>query len=240
LLDAVKASAKLLDEPGAEGETKPDDQAEVVVPLDSIWPSDNSFDVPSLLLNLAADQVPHPVTTWGTVGHSRSMAGTWHFYTADQKFEPLWRRPQRVLRSRPHSVVEPNFSTTDQTPLAQAIWHVYRKRWLARYWQQCGLRIFVDLNCDASLNSLLPGLHIRPNLLGVPRGWPAYASRAHANNPEALVAEWAVGRDWAQSESPLFLVVGGGRLVKQLAKENSWVWVPEQMQTAHGEGAGAA
>jgi hypothetical protein len=170
------------------------------------------------------------------VGHKRPMPGVWHFYVDDAKFEPLWRRPQRVLVSKPAAVVEPNFSTTDQTPLALGLWHVYRKRWLGRYWQQCGLRVFVDLNADGQFNRCREGLGDVPlNLLGVPRGWKAFASRAHANAPENLVTEWEVAREWSGVESPLFLVVGGGKRVKALAREHGWVWVPEQQQLAHGK-----
>jgi hypothetical protein len=242
LMAAVRDTAKLLDEPAHAGdEAKADDEtASVIVPLDSIWPSDNAYDVPSLLPELQADQVPGPITTWGTQGARRGMPGTWHFYTSDDKFEPVWKRPQRVLLSRPACVVEPNFSTTDQTPLALSLWHIYRKRWLARYWQQCGLRVFVDLNVDQSLNHPIPMLEgVRVNLLGVPQGWKAYASRAHGNQPETLVDEWEIAREHSGEEHPLFLVVGGGRSVKALAMEHGWVWVPEQLQQTHGKGEAA-
>ena len=184
-----------------------------------------------------------PVWTWGTIGQTRHMPGTYHFYTADSKFEPLFRRPNRVLFSKCAAVVEPNFSTTDQSPLAQALWSTFRKRWIGRYWQQCGLVLFVDLNVHADLNR--PGDaggSVGINLLGVPRGWSSFASRAHANGPDALLDEWSIAQEWSGRESPLFLVVGGGQRVKSLAKEKGWVWVPEQQQLAHGkpEGSGEA
>jgi hypothetical protein len=235
LLAAVKSTSKLLDQ--AEPDKRQDDEPlDVSIALDAIWPTDNPWSVPSLLPELAADQVPGPVTTWGTVGARRPMAGTWHFYTHDHKFEPLWKKPHRVLYSRPAAVVEPNFSTTDQTPFALALWHIYRKRWLGRYWQQCGLRLFVDLNVDASLNAPHGGVHgARPNLLGVPAGWGAYSTRAHGNDPEALVGEWAIAREHSGKDHPLMLVIGGGKAVQKLAGEHGWAWVPEQIQAAHPE-----
>jgi hypothetical protein len=131
------------------------------------------------------------------------------------------------------TVVEPNFSLTDQTCLAQAIWHVFRKRWMGRYWQARGLKLLVDLNVDASLNQPVEDLGgRRVNLLGVPRGWSAYASRAHGNRPDQLEAEYEVAKDWSGIDHPLFLVVGGGHRVKSLARDNGWVWVPEQVETA--------
>jgi Domain of unknown function (DUF4417) len=233
LMDAVKASSRLLDEPETE-DSQEAETLEVTLALDSIWPTDNAWSVPCLLPELQADQVAAPVQTWGTVGARRPMSGTWHFYTADAKFEPLWRRPHRVLYSRPAAVVEPNFSTTDQSPFALSLWHIYRKRWLARYWQSQGLRVFVDLNVDAALNQPHEAVGgSRPNLLGVPAGWKAYASRAHSNQPDGLVREWEVARSHSGSDNPMFLVVGGGRAVKKLAVEHGWVWVPEQLQKAH-------
>jgi hypothetical protein len=235
LMDAVKGTARLLDEDGTTDETKADEAANISLPLDSIWPSDNPWSVPVLDSALAADQIPHPVQTWGTLGARRAMHGTWHFYIHDHKFEPLWRRPYRVLWSQPSAVVEPNFSTTDQTPFALALWHVYRKRWLARYWQSQGVRILVDLNVSGPLNQPHDALGgARPNLLGVPKGWKAYASRAHANQPEQLLDEWRAATEHADGATPLFLVVGGGKRVRQLARENGWVWVPEQVQRVHG------
>lgn len=238
LLKHVKSASQLLDPPAetvADGEARPDEDPKVLIPLDSIWPTDNAWSVPALDPALQAFELPHPVQTWGSIGHSRPMFGTWHFYIHDNKFEPLWKRPERVLLSRPGAAVEPNFSTTPQTPSAVMLWHVYRKRWLARYWQSQGLRIFVDLNVSPEFNEpheSTPG-HA-PNLLGVPSGWRAFATRAHANVPENLLVEWEVAKRHAGTESVLFLVVGGGREVKKLAQEHAWLWVPEQMDQKRG------
>jgi hypothetical protein len=212
-----------------------------MIPLDSLWPADNPYSVPALLPELQADQIPAPITTWGTIGARRPMPGTWHFYVHDRKFEPLWKRPHRVLLSRPAAAVEPNFSTTDQTPFSLNLWNTYRKRWISRYWQASGLRVLVDLNVDASLNAPCEALGgARMNLLGVPRGWGAYASRAHGNHPEALLAEWDVAREHSGTDHPLYLVVGGGKRVRGLAEEHGWAWVPEQLQEAHGTAPAAA
>ncbi len=237
LMEAVKGSARLLDEAAGSDDAKEDEKAEVSLALDSIWPTDNAWSVPCLDPKLQADQVVFPVQTWGTIGARRPMHGSWHFYVHDHKFEPLWKRPYRVLWSRPTVAVEPNFSTTDQTPFALSLWHVYRKRWLARYWQSQGVKIFVDLNVDAGLNQPHEAVAgRRPNLLGVPDGWRAFASRAHGNQPERLLEEFKVAQAHAGEATPLFLVVGGGQTVQRFARENGWVWVPEQLQKTHGTG----
>jgi Domain of unknown function (DUF4417) len=240
LMDAVKASAKLLEDApdaGQLAEAKQAEQLDISVALDSLWPSADAWDTPALLAEMQADQIPAPVMTWGIQAAGRRMAGTWHCYTHDKKFEPLWRKPHRVLLSRPSAIVEPNFSTTDQTPFALALWNTYRKRWIGRYWQACGLKLFVDLNVDAALNAPSEALGgRRMNLLGVPAGWKAYATRAHANRPENLLVEWEVAKSHAGVEGVLFLVIGGGQAVQQMAREKGWAWFAEQQQKAHGKG----
>jgi hypothetical protein len=232
LLKSVSRASTLLEKQEA---SQPEAQADVTIPLDSLWPSDNPWGVPCLDPALQAATVPYPVLTWGSIGHDRHMPGTWHFYTADSKFEPLWRKPKRVIASGATAIVESNFSTTDQQPLAYTLWHIYRKRWLGRYWQSLGLRLLVDLNVDATLNQPCGCLgDCCPNLLGVPRNWSSFASRAHANQPGSLVDEWRVAQDWSASERPTFLVVGGGKEVKRLAIEHGWIWVPEHQQLVHG------
>jgi hypothetical protein len=231
--DPAAAAIAAEPEPGAESLAD-----EVAIPMDSIWATDNAYGVPALLPELAAREVPFPVMPWGCQGARRLMVGTWHCYTHDAKFEPLWKQPHRLLLSRPGAGVEPNFSTTEQTPFAFSLYQIYRKRWVARFWQSQGLRVFVDLNVEAELNAPhdATGGH-PPNLLGVPRGWSAFASRAHADRPENLDREWEIAREWSGQASPLFLVVGGGRRVKERALANRWNWVPEHRETRRGQAA---
>lgn len=233
LMQSVSRAGTLLNKPPEED--RPIEER-VDIPLNALWPSSNPWGVPDLLPELQAQNVPYPVETWGRYAHTRHMGGTWHFYTADRKFEPLWRNPDELLKSGPLAAVEPNFSTTDQQPLAFALWHLYRKRWLARYWQARGIRIFVDVNVDAGLLDRRPELGgDRPNLLGVPRGWCSYASRAHANDPRSLTLEWEIVREHAAPHTPTFLVVGGGDQVQALARANRWIWVKEHLQQVHGQ-----
>jgi hypothetical protein len=221
-------------EPAAGGDSTPSTPpAREAVP-DALWASDNAWDVPSLLLDRAADAVDYPVTTWGSIGHGRAMGGTYHFYTADKRFDPLWSNPAKVLQSGCPSVVEPNFSTSEQTPFTVSMWAIFRKRWLARYWQSKGLRVFVDINVHHDLlapHAALGGQ--RPNFLGVPKGWPSYATRSHGNNPSLLDTEHdAAAAHSGLERVPLFLVIGGGKATEAHCDERGWVWIPEQSQTA--------
>lgn len=154
---------------------------------DVIFPTDNEWGVPLLDLNMQAIMLNIPITKWGTIGRHGKMAGTYHFYTDDYKFTALWGNPWPVISSSCVSVVEPNFSTHEQMPKAVALWDIYRKRWLARFWQSYGVRIFVDLNVEPHLMEL--------NMLGVPHGWMAYATRwLDRYAPDSIEDQWRLAQ----------------------------------------------
>lgn len=240
LLELVKQSSTLLNGKAEETEQAADVQR-VSLPLDTLWPSDNGLDIAALIPDMQADQIPGPVLQWGSQGQTKLHKGTWHFYAPDSKFEVLWKFPDRVFASQCQVLVEPNFSTLEQSPLWFALAQIGRKRWIARYWQAQGKRVLVDLNAAPKLNRPCPELGgAIPNLLGVPQGWTAYATRAHANQPEHLLSEWELAREHSGSEHPLFLCVGGGRRVKQLAQQHGWLAVDEPVEQALGNREDAA
>lgn len=240
LLEAVKAAGELLkpepetagepgNEPLADGEPEPVPRPAAASVPNALWPTDNAWGVPLLDLAMQADAVEAPVTVWGTQGQTRKMGGTWVFYAPDESFDALWLNPAKVLPSGAPCIVEPNWSTTDQAPFAVALWGIYRRRWLARYWQSQGRRVFVDLNVHHDLLAPHPATAgAIPALLGVPKRWKAYATRAHGNRPEMLESEHAVALSHAETDSILFLVYGGGKRVEELAKARGWAWVPER------------
>lgn len=243
LLDLVSQAADLLPgspaEDGApgDGDGRGSSQAEDPAPKrpsasevpNALFPSDNPWGVPLLDALWQADVVEAPVTLWGSQGQSRRMPGTWVFYTQDEVFDSLWENPGKVLPSGAPCCVEPNWSTTDQAPFAVSLWSIYRRRWIARYWQSQGRRVFVDLNLHHSLLEPHEAVGGRvPAFLGVPKEWRAYASRAHGNRPEMLEAEHAAAVRHAGTESLLYLVYGGGKRVEEMAKARGWVWIPER------------
>jgi hypothetical protein len=239
LLAAVRESAEVLGPPaepgggpgagaartdaGPGGSPGPRRPAAAEVP-DALWPSDNPFGIPLLDLALQADAVEFPVTLWGSQGQTRSMRGTWCFYAHDETFEPLWANPGKVLPSGAPCLVEPNWSTSDQTPLILSLYSIFKRRFVARYWQSQGRRVFVDINVHQSLLEPCEATGgAAPALLGVPAGWQAYATRAHADRPEMLLKEFDVACAHAGGRTPLFLVYGGGKRVKALAEAHGWV-----------------
>ena len=170
--------------------------------LDWLWPSCNEYGIPSLEPD-DDHGVDLPVVAWGSIGRTRHMAGTWHLYVDDYRFDALWKNPHRPIDTGCKAIVEPNVSLFDQTPMAAAIWATYRKRWLARYWQSRNRRVWVDLNVPSRFASI--------NLLGVPAGWRHFATRGYDRRLAALDEEYATAK--AHSDKATLMVIGGGAAV---------------------------
>ena len=187
---------------------------------DAIWPTDNDFDIPLLDINLQARHLDLPFELYGFTGRTKRMNGTWGFYVDDYRFQALWNDPTNIVNSQCINVVEPNYSTNNQMPLAVGLWGIYRKRWLARYWQVHGVRVFVDLNVDHKFEEY--------NMLGVPQGWAAYATRGYIRHINDLDKQYERAATHAGTE-PLFVVYGGGKEIEKHCKQRGWLWIMEIM-----------
>lgn len=194
----------------------------------TVWPSDNALGVPTLRLDRQAEVVDLPFTRWGRSCRKSRMRGTFHFYTDDYKFSRLWGRPQDLANSACVAAVEPNFSVHAQAPHAVALWQTYRKRWLARWWQELGVRLWVDLNVAAE--------HLEVNLMGVPAGWRSFATRGSVANLGQLDAEFEAATRCAGRDKPVtFLVYGGGGAVEDRCRHRGWLWFPEEADDVRTE-----
>lgn len=188
---------------------------------DALWPTDNDYGVPLLDLSLQAKAFDQPAAIWGATTRKTRMAGTWLFYTEDYRYEALWADPSPVLNTGARAAVEPNFSAYSNMPFAVALWQIYRKRWIARWWQQYGLPIWVDLN--------VAEVHAELNLCGVPDGWHAFATRGYTERLDATHREYELAQRKAGEQTPLFLVYGGGKAVKAECNRMGWLWMQEEM-----------
>lgn len=222
--DATEGDDDPAEDSPAEEEDVPESPA-----ADILWPSGNELGIPDLLPGLQADGVVFPATLWGTVGKAKSMPGTWVAYTRDDRLERLWYDPTGLLESRPAAAIEPNFSTHPQMPRAVVIWATYRKRWIARFWQSRGVRVFVDLSVAPEWAEL--------NLAGVPKGWRSYATRAHADGGgvEAIEEHHRIAVAHAGTDQITFVVYGGWKSTRELCAARGWAWIPEQLHKARGE-----
>ena len=192
---------------------------------DAIWPTDNKFGIPLLSIDRQADALEIPVEIWGAKKRGTGC-GTLAFYTEDYRFAALWSKPDDIMRAGAASFVEPNFSIYQDFPLAVALWRTYQKRWLARYWQSLGMRCFVDLNVNPNYYDV--------NLLGVPKGWKAYATRGYSDRLEYTGQELGMAKEHAGTDDIMFVVYGGGKQVKAWCEDNGAVWISEDMDRAKG------
>ncbi len=221
IVDAMNAPLFDGDGDDVAGESEPEPELERGDVPDAVWPTDNDWGVPVLDINMQADAVDLPVQEWGASGRKAKMNGTYHFYVDDYRFEALWLDPSPIVNSGCVNVVEPNYSTNVQMPRAVVLWFTYRKRWLARWWQSKGVRVFVDLDVNPLLTDI--------NLMGVPKGWKAYACymRQSDHYDEELDHFLNIAKAHRGGDDVLLLVIGGNTNVQEMCKARpQCVWLP--------------
>lgn len=174
----------------------------------TLWPSDD-WGVPMLTLDVQPDRIVAPVVRWGAVSRRTQHGGTWCFYCDDYRFGAWENLAERLASTLPAACVEPNYTAHEWTPHAEVLWGVYRKRRVARELQELGVPVFVDV--------CMPREHFPLTLLGVPRGWRAYATRGFEARADEIVGEYALARGHARRE-PLMLVYGGGPKVAEVVR----------------------
>ena len=195
---------------------------------DCFFPSDNDYDIPLLDITKQADYLDIPVTLYGSQSRKKE-AGTILFYTDDYRLEPLWKNPDNLFKCNPVTIGEINFSIYKDFPKALALYQIYRKRWLSRYYQSRGIRILVDMNVNQNYYDL--------NLLGVPRGWQSYSTRGYADRIEELEREIEMSEKNAYPNSMLFVVFGGGKNVRKFCKERAYkgvMWIQDYINDKFG------
>ena len=192
---------------------------------DYVYPSDNEFDIPTLLMDNMPVHLELPVTPWGAEARYKKMMSTYHFYVDDYRFEQLFKDPISLLASGCKAIVEPNCSIHDQTPMAHAIWQTYRKRYLCRYLQECGMQIWVDLNVSPHFEEI--------NRLGVPDGYNAFCTRGVKGWLNTTERHWEMAKRISGLEKPNMFVYGGGQEVEEWCRAHDLVYIKEYMNKAN-------
>lgn len=189
-----------------------------------VFPSDNLAGIPTLDLMMQADEIVEPVIGWNTLPLRKQFPGTYFNYTSDKRLETLWNNPDLPLSRNPDVIVEPNFSIQYRFPPIAAGYEIFRKRWLARYWQMHGVKIIVDLNVAPKYRYW--------NLAGVPKGWRIYATRCIRNNLDWLNEEYEIAKEHAGCK-PIFIVYGGqpGREIHRRCRKKGWIHVADWTST---------
>lgn len=187
---------------------------------DILFPSDNLYDIPCLRIDRQAGHMELPFVPYGT-GRRNKRVSTLHFYVDDYRFNALWKNPAKIFDNNPAAVVEPNYSLFDTTPLAFGLQFIYQKRWMARYCQENGIRIYVDLNVSSKFFDY--------NRMGVPDGWNAFATRGALGGLELLKAKFNQARQISGLDSPNLIVYGGGKEVHEFCCQHSLLYVHDYM-----------
>lgn len=188
---------------------------------DYIYPSNNEFDIPTLLMDNMPVHLEMPLAPWGAEARYKKGITTYHFYVDDYRFEQLFKDPVKLLESGCKAIVEPNCSIHDQTPTAHAIFQIYRKRYLARYFQECGRQVWVDLNVSPRFEEI--------NALGVPEGYNAFFTRGVSGWLPTTERHWEMAKRISGLEKPNMCVYGGGKDVEEWCREHDVVYIGEYM-----------
>lgn len=184
---------------------------------DVLYESDNIYEIPNLLLDMQAGKVELPLNPWGANSRLRKDVATYHFYVDDYRFEALFKDPIKLLTSGCKAVVEPNCSCHDQTPIAYGISLIYKKRWLCRYLQECGIKVYADLNVAHKF--------IEYNKMGIPKGYNAFFTRGLDGWLESLKSDLQVAQEISGLERPNLVVYGGGDEIKEFCRQHGLVYI---------------
>lgn len=186
---------------------------------DCVFPSDNDLEIPTLRTDMQATACNIPFICFGEQKRTFDMngAGTLHFYTEDYRFDAVYEHPERILKHNPCNIVEPNFSIFNDMPVAFAMQAVYKKRFIARAMQEHDIRVFVDLNVASKYYKL--------NMIGIPLGWKSFCTRGYSNRLHYLEFEYRIAQEWAQGGELLFVVYGGGKLVRDFCKTHHCIYI---------------
>ena len=194
---------------------------------DFLYPSDNDYEIPLLLDDNQPLHLELPFTPWGAEGRYKKGITTYHFYVDDYRFEQIFKDPIKLLDSGCRAIVEPNCSVHDQTPIAYGIYQIYRKRYLARYLQECGLKVWVDLNVSHRFAEY--------NLLGVPDGYNAFFTRGVTGWTPHLDMCLEMAKRKSGLEKPNLYVYGGGKESERWCQEHGLRYLDEYMNIRRAE-----
>ena len=170
---------------------------------DYVYPSDNEWGIPVLLTDNMPVHVELPIDPWGVEGRYKKHMNAYHFYVDDYRFERLFKDPIALLMSGCKQIVEPNCSIHDNTPKPFALWQIYRKRFLARYFQECGVQVFADLNVSHRFAEF--------NRLGIPDGYNAFFTRGVSGWQDHLDLNLEMAQRISGLDRPNLNVYGGGK-----------------------------
>lgn len=195
------------------------DTFEDMMVKDCLFDSNNDFEIPNLLLSEQAGKLELPLSTWGANTRLSKDVTTYHFYVDDYRFNAIWKDPTNLLTSGCKAIVEPNCSLHDQTPISFGLHLIYKKRWIARYCQECGIKVYADLNVAQKF--------VEYNKMGIPKGYNAFFTRGLDGWMESLKSDLEVAREISGLQTPNLIVYGGGKEIKEFCQNNNLLYITD-------------
>ena len=183
---------------------------DIIIPHDRLYPSDNEYEIPTLRIDRQPENgLLLPFAPWGANSRRKKTVATYHFYVEDYRFHNIWLHPEKLLACGCKEVVEPNFTLHLNMPIAFGLQLLYKKRWIARWLQECGIGVWVDLKVSDKYREL--------NLLG-------------------LAADFDIARKVSGLDRPNMLVYGGGQQAKEVCMRHGLIYSEQFMIAKREEG----
>ena len=134
----------------------------------AIFSSSNEWGIPDLREDMLCDLIPDRI--WdgiatedntktmynhasGRMTHENCKGGLLTFYCDDYKFDNAWDDAVKFLAKLISlewgGVVVPDFSTYENMPRVIRYFNLYKARWVARYWQEAGVKVMPNINFGA-------------------------------------------------------------------------------------------
>jgi len=108
-----------------------------------IFPGVGSYDIPEILPQEIDLTEPDILGFNYAKGEDLPEEKICHFYLDDYQFDRVWKDPDLYVDKMKQfkAVLAPDFSLYTDFPRAVQIYNHYRKHWVARYWQENGVKV---------------------------------------------------------------------------------------------------
>lgn len=108
-----------------------------------IYPGVGPFDIPEILPQDIDLEDPQIIGFNYAKGYDFPEWSICHFYLDDYQFDRVWKDPDLYIKLMRQfkAVLAPDFSLYTDFPKAVQIYNHYRKHWIARYWQEHGVKV---------------------------------------------------------------------------------------------------
>jgi flagellar motor protein MotB len=166
------------------------------------FPSTLEYEIPELDINMIPTEPPKPMKVWAgheldgkdiigeeewektwwlSMWHAGSRGINWqhaipYFYTDDFHFEPIYNDPakntKKILNLGISTAFMPNYTIYPAMPTALWVFAAYRSFYVARYFQEAGIKVIPDI--QTGMDEAVMDV----SLIGIPEGAPVVATQA--------------------------------------------------------------